>query len=102
MRESHGGQPHDGPQCAEGAIPPRNLSGTRTAWVWHSGGHPADRGGGLTSDLREPPVPDASPTIHDSSTSPAGTTLGEFVARHIGPDDTDVARMLEAVGHESL
>ncbi|HEY0645833.1 MAG TPA: aminomethyl-transferring glycine dehydrogenase, partial [Nocardioides sp.] len=28
--------------------------------------------------------------------------MGEFVARHIGPDDADVARMLEAIGHESL
>jgi glycine dehydrogenase len=42
-------------------------------------------------------VPDATSTS-DSTSSP----LGEFVARHIGPDDADVARMLEAVGHESL
>lgn len=28
--------------------------------------------------------------------------LGEFVPRHIGPDEAAVARMLEAVGHESL
>ena len=52
-------------------------------------------------------MPDATPTSeqptldrtsHDSST----TTLGEFVARHIGPDDADIAHMLAAVGHESL
>ncbi|KRE96370.1 glycine dehydrogenase [Nocardioides sp. Soil774] len=28
--------------------------------------------------------------------------MGEFVARHIGPDDAAVAHMLAAVGHESL
>ncbi len=42
-------------------------------------------------------MPDAIST--ETSTE---TTLGEFVARHIGPDDADVARMLEAIGHESL
>ena len=78
---------------------------------WHSGGHRADRGGGLASDLREPPCrtprPPATdqprPTSHDrTSHDPSTATLGEFVARHIGPDDADIARMLEAVGHESL
>ncbi len=46
-------------------------------------------------------MPDATPSdfISDEQTS---TSLGEFVARHIGPDDADVARMLEAVGHDSL
>ena len=37
----------------------------------------------------------------DASSTPS-TTLGEFVARHIGPDDAAIAHMLEAVGHESL
>ena len=37
----------------------------------------------------------------DTSPIPS-TTLGEFVARHIGPDDAAVAHMLETVGHESL
>ncbi len=40
-------------------------------------------------------MPDATP-VSDAS------TLGEFVARHIGPDDADIAHMLRAVGHESL
>ena len=40
-------------------------------------------------------MPDATSTTSDSP-------MGEFVARHIGPDDADVARMLEAVGHDSL
>ncbi|WP_179620829.1 aminomethyl-transferring glycine dehydrogenase [Nocardioides cavernae] len=43
--------------------------------------------------------PDATPspeTSHDAS------ALGEFVARHIGPDDAAVAHMLDAIGHESL
>ena len=42
-------------------------------------------------------VPDLTPT---SGSSVDG--LGEFVARHIGPDDAAVAHMLEAIGHESL
>ncbi len=46
-------------------------------------------------------MPDATSTEPSTSTS-TSTVLGEFVARHIGPDDTDIARMLEAVGHESL
>ena len=40
-------------------------------------------------------MPDATPSQDDA-------TLGEFVARHIGPDDAAVAHMLEAIGHESL
>jgi glycine dehydrogenase len=53
-------------------------------------------------------VPDANPTpATPTSTDTAGADgtdgrLGEFVARHIGPDDAEVARMLEAVGHDSL
>jgi glycine dehydrogenase len=43
-------------------------------------------------------VPD-TPT---SASSAGDTVLGEFVARHIGPDDAAVAHMLAAVGHESL
>lgn len=43
-------------------------------------------------------MPDATSTAIDSD----ATSLGEFVARHIGPDDAGVAHMLEAVGHESL
>ena len=42
-------------------------------------------------------VPDPTPT---SASATEG--LGEFVARHIGPDDAAVAHMLEAIGHESL
>ena len=41
-------------------------------------------------------MPDATPTTSDA------ISLGEFVARHIGPDDAAIAHMLEAVGHESL
>lgn len=40
-------------------------------------------------------MPDASP-------APTTAETGEFVARHIGPDDAAVAHMLRAVGHESL
>jgi glycine dehydrogenase len=51
-------------------------------------------------------VPDASPTPSTSTdtpgASPTGTGLGEFVARHIGPDDAAVAHMLAALGHDSL
>lgn len=51
-------------------------------------------------------MPDATPTsgqtTSDSSTSPTSSQLGEFVARHIGPDDSDVAHMLRVLGHESL
>ena len=36
------------------------------------------------------------------STAPSTSSLGEFVARHIGPREDDIARMLEALGHESL
>lgn len=40
------------------------------------------------------------------ATGPASVTdasaLGEFVPRHIGPDDAAIAHMLAAVGHESL
>ena len=43
-------------------------------------------------------MPDLTPT----SASSAVEGLGEFVARHIGPDDAAVAHMLEAIGHESL
>ena len=51
-------------------------------------------------------MPDATPSELTSSEpttpEPIGSTLGEFVARHIGPDDAPIAHMLEAVGHESL
>ncbi len=50
-------------------------------------------------------MPDATPTSEQPSPTPTNSTsatLGEFVARHIGPDDVDVAHMLRAVGHESL
>jgi glycine dehydrogenase len=48
-------------------------------------------------------VPDAT-TSAPASASPADATavLGEFVARHIGPDDAAVEHMLAAVGHDSL
>ncbi len=46
-------------------------------------------------------MPDAISTDPSTETT-TETRLGEFVARHIGPDDADVARMLEAIGHESL
>ena len=36
------------------------------------------------------------------SIAPSTSSLGEFVARHIGPREDDIARMLEALGHESL
>ncbi|MBS2937986.1 aminomethyl-transferring glycine dehydrogenase [Nocardioides sp. J2M5] len=38
----------------------------------------------------------------DASHAPTAAETGEFVARHIGPDDAAVAHMLRAVGHESL
>ena len=98
MRESRGARSPDRTSCAEGAIPPRNLSGTRTALGWHSGGHRADRGGGPATRPQGACVPDPTPT----SASSAVDGLGEFVARHIGPDDAAVAHMLEAIGHESL
>ena len=44
-------------------------------------------------------MPDATST---SASSAGDAVLGEFVARHIGPDDAAVAHMLAAVGHESL
>jgi glycine dehydrogenase len=44
--------------------------------------------------------------VTDTTSSPSTTSessqLGEFVARHIGPDESSVARMLDAVGHDSL
>ena len=43
-------------------------------------------------------MPDAS----SIETSTAPTSLGEFVSRHIGPNDVDLAHMLRTVGHESL
>jgi glycine dehydrogenase len=42
-------------------------------------------------------VPDATPAADRDS-----TPTGEFVARHIGPDDAAVAHMLAALGHGSL
>ena len=36
------------------------------------------------------------------STAPPISSLGEFVARHIGPREDDIAHMLGALGHESL
>ena len=36
------------------------------------------------------------------STAPSTSSLGEFVARHIGPREDDIARMLATLGHESL
>src|SRR6478752_791834 len=98
MRESRGARSPDRASRAEGAIPPRNLSGTRTALGWHSGGHRTDRGGGPATRPQGACVPDLTPT----SASSAVEGLGEFVARHIGPDDAAVAHMLEAIGHESL
>src|ERR671913_1101901 len=98
MRESRGARSPDRTSCAEGAIPPRNLSGTRTALGWHSGGHRTDRGGGQATRPLGAPVPDHTPTSAADPTE----RLGEFVARHIGPDDAAVAHMLEAIGHESL
>jgi glycine dehydrogenase len=49
-------------------------------------------------------VPDATPSTSTATAtaSPSGTRLGEFVARHIGPDDAAVAHMLAALGHDSL
>jgi glycine dehydrogenase len=51
-------------------------------------------------------VPDASqtPTSTDITSTDVTSSdgLGEFVARHIGPDDAEIAHMLEAVGHDSL
>ena len=35
-------------------------------------------------------------------TAPSTSSLGEFVARHIGPREDDIAHMLDALGHESL
>ena len=35
-------------------------------------------------------------------TAPSTSSLGEFVARHIGPREDDIARMLATLGHESL
>ena len=48
---------------------------------------------------------DAPSTPSSGSTPGSGSTadgMGEFVARHIGPDDAAVAHMLEAIGHDSL
>ncbi|NYE38101.1 glycine dehydrogenase [Nocardioides cavernae] len=52
-------------------------------------------------------MPDATPVVSpDATPSPEtshdASALGEFVARHIGPDDAAVAHMLDAIGHESL
>ena len=46
-------------------------------------------------------MPDATPIPSNDRPASAGVsaTLGEFVARHIGPDDAAVAHMLEAIGH---
>lgn len=44
-------------------------------------------------------MPDATPT---TASPDSDAVLGEFVARHIGPDDAAIAHMLSAVGHESL
>ena len=35
-------------------------------------------------------------------TAPSTSSLGEFVARHIGPREDDIAHMLGALGHDSL
>ena len=40
--------------------------------------------------------------MSDPTSSSPSSTLGEFVARHIGPRESDIAHMLEALGHESI
>jgi glycine dehydrogenase len=37
-----------------------------------------------------------SPSLHDLEQHDA------FIGRHIGPDDAEIATMLEAIGHDSL
>lgn len=46
--------------------------------------------------------PTSTPTSTDTSEAMPSPALGEFVARHIGPDEAAVAHMLRVVGHESL
>ena len=43
-----------------------------------------------------------APPRNASSHAPTTAETGEFVARHIGPDDAAVAHMLRTVGHASL
>ena len=47
-------------------------------------------------------MPDATPASTDSLDVVDPAVTGEFVARHIGPDDAAVSHMLRAVGHDSL
>src|SRR4051812_595394 len=69
---------------AEGANPPRNLSGRRTAtgWrLWSLG----DRGGGRAL-----------------SSTQKSVAMTNFASRHIGPSNDEQARMLKTVGHETV
>lgn len=52
-------------------------------------------------------MPDATPRPTDALTDALADAMseavtGEFVARHIGPDDAAIAHMLRTVGHDSL
>src|SRR6185369_5814788 len=74
---------------AEGANPPRNLSGKRTATGRQLWSAPTTEGEG---DRRRPPLWERPMTHLDSP----------FAARHIGPSPADVARMLDQVGYGSI
>src|SRR2546430_11009358 len=71
---------------AEGANPPRNLSGKRTTWVGSSGGARRQRGRGCPCRLS------GSPLMSDAT----------FANRHIGPSSEDVSAMLTTVGYGSI
>src|SRR5689334_13895395 len=87
--------------------PPRNLSGTRTASA-ATLESPGDRGGSaarLAGSFRTPhrslPMLEATVAL-DRPVSRARGEVGPFVARHIGPQPDERARMLHRLGFAEL
>ena len=90
--------PRTGRRAPKGQFLPGTSQAPGPRWVGTLEVTRTDRGGGPATRPQGACVPDLTPT----SASSAVEGLGEFVARHIGPDDAAVAHMLEALGHESL
>src|SRR4029079_1824655 len=79
--------------------PPRNLSGARTARAGTLEPTSGDRWGG--SPLRHAPRcrPREEPLV---TPDPTTTPEPDFVSRHIGPSEDDVAAMLKVVGQPCI
>src|SRR3982750_3579986 len=94
LAASHAGEtagPGPGRGGAEGANPPRNLSGKRTAWA-------GDSEVGVTSVGMTSPVRQRGRLLRRPLLGAAMT----FASRHIGPDSGEQAQMLKAIGYASL